>query len=106
MAKDRPYRIVVIGAGIGGLAAANALHQRGIEVEVYERSPKLEEVGAGIQVGPNGVKVFRALGLGEALQRNAFEPINQISITWDDASLRSRVPFRGVAETKYGAPYL
>jgi len=106
MPRDRPYRIVVIGAGIGGLAAANALTQRGFEVEVYERSPKLEEVGAGIQVGPNGVKVFRALGLGEQLRCNAFEPINQISIKWDDGSLRSRVPFRGVSESKYGAPYL
>jgi salicylate hydroxylase len=106
MPKDRPYRSVVIGAGIGGLSAANSLTQRGFEVEVYERSPKLEEVGAGIQVGPNGVKVFRALGLGDELRRNAFEPINQISLKWDDASLRSRVPFRGVSELKYGAPYL
>ncbi len=106
MVKDRPYRIVIIGAGIGGLTAASALTQRGIEVEVHERSGKLEEVGAGIQVGPNGVKVFRALGLADQLLRNAYEPINQISIKWDDASLRSSVPFRGVAEAKYGAPYL
>jgi salicylate hydroxylase len=106
MQKGRPFRIVIIGAGIGGLTAANALRQRGIEVEVYERSGKLEEVGAGIQIGPNAVKVLRALGFGEELRRNAFEPINQISIAWDDASLRSRVPFRGVAEGKYGAPYL
>jgi 2-polyprenyl-6-methoxyphenol hydroxylase-like FAD-dependent oxidoreductase len=49
-----PARIVIVGAGIGGLAAAVALHQRGLEVEVYERSARLEEVGAGIQVGPAG----------------------------------------------------
>ena len=103
---NRPYRIVIIGAGIGGLAAANALTRRGFDVAVYERSGKLEEVGAGIQVGPNAVKALRALGLGDELRRNAYEPLNQVSITWDDASLRSRVPFRGVAEAKYGAPYL
>ena len=64
---SRPFRIVIIGGGIGGLTAAVALHQRGFEVEVYERSTKLEEVGAGLQVGPNAVKVLHALGLKEAL---------------------------------------
>lgn len=52
----RPLRIVIIGAGIGGLAAAVALRQRGYEVALYERVTKLEEVGAGLQIGPNGVK--------------------------------------------------
>jgi salicylate hydroxylase len=102
----RPLRIVIVGGGIGGLAAAAALHQRGIEVEVYERSPRLEEVGAGIQVGPNSVKVFRALGLEEELRRKAFEPINMVSIKWDDASLRSREPLKAIATEKYGAPYM
>src|SRR5437868_5815255 len=72
----RPLRVVIVGAGIGGLAAAVALRQRGVEVSVYERSAKLEEVGAGIQVGPNAVKVLRALGLAEELRRHAFEPTN------------------------------
>src|SRR5580704_9916542 len=63
----RPLKVVIIGAGIGGLAAAIALRQRGIEVALYERSQKLEEVGAGLQIGPNGVKVLRALGLEDEL---------------------------------------
>ncbi len=82
----RPLRIVIIGAGIGGLTAAVALRQRGFEVEVHERSAKLEEVGAGLQVGPNAVKVLHALGLKDELRRNAFEPTNMVSLKWDDAS--------------------
>jgi salicylate hydroxylase len=102
----RPLRIVIVGAGIGGLAAAVALRQRGFEVELHERSPKLEEVGAGLQVGPNAVKVLYALELKEQLHRNAFEPTNMLSLKWDDATLRSRTPFKETAIEKYGAPYM
>ena len=105
VAKDRPYRVVIVGGGIGGLTAAVALHQRGFEVAVYERSPKLEEVGAGLQVGPNGVKVIRALGLWDRFSKFAFRPATQVSIKWDDASLRHRTPLKGVAERDYGAPH-
>jgi salicylate hydroxylase len=102
----RSLRVAIIGAGIGGLAAACALRQRGLEVEVFERSTKLEEVGAGIQIGPNAVKVFRALGLEDELRRNAFEPTTMVSIAWDDARLRHREPLKAIAAEKYGAPYM
>jgi len=102
----RPQRVAIIGGGIGGLAAAVALSQRGFEVSIHERSNKLEEVGAGLQVGPNAVKVLYALGLKDALHRNAFEPTNMVSIKWDDASLRHRVPLKATATEKYGAPYM
>ena len=102
----RTIRVVIIGAGIGGLGAACALHRRGFEVAIYERSSRLEEVGAGLQVGPNAVKVYRALGLEAALRRNAFEPVNMVSLKWDDATLRFREPLKAVAQAKYGAPYM
>jgi salicylate hydroxylase len=102
----RPLRVVIVGAGIGGLAAAVALRQRGVEVSLYERSARLEEVGAGIQIGPNAVKVLRALGLEEELRRHAFEPTNMVSLKWDDASLRHREPLKATAVAKYGAAYL
>jgi 2-polyprenyl-6-methoxyphenol hydroxylase-like FAD-dependent oxidoreductase len=102
----RPLRVAIIGAGIGGLAAACALRQRGMEVALYERSTRLEEVGAGLQIGPNGVKVLRALGLEDALMRNAFEPLSIMSITWDEGRLRFRQPLKAVAREKYGAPYM
>ena len=104
--SGRSRRIVIIGGGIGGLAAAVALRQRGFEVHVYERASTIAEVGAGLQVGPNAVKVLYALGLKEALRRSAFEPTNMVSITWDDASLRHRVPLKAIATKEYGAPYM
>jgi salicylate hydroxylase len=103
---NRPLRIIIVGAGIGGLAAAVALRQRGFEVEIFERSNRLEEAGAGLQIGPNGVKVLRALGLEDELMRNAFEPFSIMSITWDEGRLRFRQPLKAVAREKYGAPYM
>ena len=102
----RPLRVIIIGAGIGGLAAAVALRQRGFEVALYERSQELGEVGAGLQIGPNGVKVLRALGLEDELMRNAFEPFSIMSITWDEGRLRFRQPLKAIAREKYGAPYM
>ncbi len=102
----RSLRVAVIGAGIGGLAAACALRQRGVEVHVYERAAELGEVGAGLQLGPNAVKVLRALGIEQALDRTAFEPTNIVSLSWDRAELRFREPLKAVAAQKYGARYL
>jgi len=57
-------RIVIIGGGIGGLAAALALRREGFEPVVYERAPALLEVGAAIAVWPNAFRVLERLGLG------------------------------------------
>jgi salicylate hydroxylase len=105
MQRERPLKVVIIGAGIGGLAAACALRQRGIEVEVYESAPALGEVGAGVQLGPNAVKVLNALGLAKDLEKCTFEPLNRIHLNWDDASLRAREPMRDHYLNIYGAPY-
>lgn len=55
--------IAVIGGGVAGLALARALAQRGAKTTVYEQAPEILEVGAGLQVSPNGICVLRALGL-------------------------------------------
>ncbi|PIE14632.1 MAG: monooxygenase [Rhodobacterales bacterium] len=60
-------QITVVGGGIGGLAAAVAMAQRGGRVTVLEQAEAITEVGAGLQIGPNGYTVLRALGLGDAL---------------------------------------
>ncbi len=59
--------ILVIGAGIGGLAVARALALRGADVTVLEQARQITEVGAGLQISPNGFAVLRALDLGDAL---------------------------------------
>jgi salicylate hydroxylase len=59
--------VIVIGAGIAGLACARALAMRGAGVTVLEQAPVIAEVGAGLQISPNGAAVLRALGLGAAL---------------------------------------
>ncbi|GKY87610.1 FAD-dependent monooxygenase [Sinisalibacter aestuarii] len=56
--------ITVLGGGIGGFAAATALAARGAKVTVLEQAPEIGEVGAGLQISPNGVAVLDALGLG------------------------------------------
>lgn len=67
IAKARPLRAAVIGGGIGGLAAANALLQRGLKVDVYEQAASLGEVGAGIFVYPNSLRQLERMGFGKAL---------------------------------------
>ncbi len=98
--------MAIIGAGIGGIAAACALRLHGIEVTAYERATELGEVGAGLQLGPNAVKVLRGLDVFEALRPLAFEPVNIVSLAWDDAHLRFREPLRGAAAQRFGAPYV
>jgi salicylate hydroxylase len=105
-AMARAVRVVVIGAGIGGLAAGCALRQHGCEVEIYERAEALGEVGAGLQLGPNAVKVLRALGIEDKLRPLACAPRNMISLAWDTAAERFREPFSAVIEAQFGAPYL
>lgn len=61
-------KIGLVGAGLGGMTAAIALQQRGIDVTVYEQARELGEIGAGITVGPNANKVLNALGLEDEME--------------------------------------
>ena len=56
-------KVLIVGAGLGGLAAASCLMKAGFDVEVYEQAPALAEVGAGIQMSANPMHVLRHLGL-------------------------------------------
>jgi len=66
---NKPLRVAIVGGGIGGAAAASALTQRGVAVRLFEQAPALAEVGAGVALQPNGVRMLRQLGLGKALLR-------------------------------------
>ena len=67
-------KIIVVGAGLGGLTLALSLIRAGFEVTVLEQAPRLGEVGAGIQISANGARVLHALGLSKALDAVAFRP--------------------------------
>jgi salicylate hydroxylase len=68
MAKLRPH-VMIVGGGIGGLFAANALIAHGLEVSVYEQAPTLGEVGAGVYITPNSVRHLERVGLGSAVEK-------------------------------------
>ncbi|MGF6227646.1 2-polyprenyl-6-methoxyphenol hydroxylase-like FAD-dependent oxidoreductase [Inquilinus ginsengisoli] len=65
-----PLRVAVVGGGIGGAATAHALLRRGMDVRLYEQAAALAEVGAGVAIQPNGVRMLRRLGLGDELNRS------------------------------------
>ena len=99
-------KIIVSGAGIGGLTAALCFIQQGAEVTVLERAPKLGDVGAGIQVPPNAMKVFENLGLDNELAKIAFRP-EAIEARMGRSGLGLfNIPLADAAIARWGAPYL
>jgi salicylate hydroxylase len=97
--------IFVAGAGIGGLTAALALAARGFRVVVLEKTERLEEVGAGLQLSPNASRILVGLGLMERLSRRAVRP-EAISIMSARAGGEiSRLPLGEAASIQAGAPY-
>jgi salicylate hydroxylase len=96
----------IAGAGIGGLTAAIALAQRGVGVRVFEQAAELGEVGAGLQLSPNAMKVLRELGLVTVLRDVAFEP--EFATIKDGKTAQDfvSVPLKEAAEARFGAPYL
>jgi len=96
-------RVLIAGAGIGGLTAALALRQAGVDAHCYEQASVLREVGAGLLLGPNAVRVLRRLGLDEALRPVVTVPQSLDSRDWKDGSLLSRMPFGDAAVARWGA---
>jgi salicylate hydroxylase len=68
MAQSRPH-VVIVGGGIGGLFAANALIAHGLTVAVYEQAPALGDVGAGVYITPNSVRQLQRVGLGPDVEK-------------------------------------
>lgn len=95
--------VIVAGAGIAGLTAALALTRAGYRATVFE--PKLEETGAGIQIGPNAARVLIALGLRERLKQSVLTPQAIRVMAGLSAREIVRIPLGDAIEHRYGAPY-
>lgn len=81
--KERKLpRVIIAGAGLGGLTLAVALLQRGFDIEVYEQSPELREVGAGLWISANGSRVLEALGLKKAVEAINLPPEDRVIRYW------------------------
>jgi salicylate hydroxylase len=98
-------RVIVIGAGIGGLAAALTLTRSGFEVHVFEQASELREVGAGVQISPNAARILNRLGLEEGLRRFGVRPRAIVIRRWDDGRVLARQPLADACERNFGAPY-
>jgi salicylate hydroxylase len=96
--------VAIVGAGIAGLTVAALLRRAGIQCHVFEQSPVLAEVGAGIQLSPNASRVLHQLGLAGHLREVAVQPAAIEMRRWNDDALLMRTELRECAEM-FGAPY-
>jgi 6-hydroxynicotinate 3-monooxygenase len=103
--RNKP-NFAIVGAGIGGLALAGLLSRAGATVRVHEQAAEFQRIGAGIQMGPNAVRVLRALGLEPMLRRLAFYPPSWANRAWDTGEYLFELAYGAEAEARYGAPYL
>jgi salicylate hydroxylase len=87
-------RVAIIGGGIGGLTAARALRRRDVEVAIYESAPELREIGAGVALGPNAMKVLRSLDLED--------DVRAIAGRWEWAVTRHGKTGRVISKTSRG----
>jgi salicylate hydroxylase len=99
----KTYRVLIAGAGIGGLSAASCLMKAGHQVEIHEQAPFLAEVGAGIQVSANAMHVLRHLGLEEAITAVGVRPEAYVFRLHDTGEVIQR--FSLSQEELHGAPY-
>ena len=97
---------IIVGGGIGGLAAGLALARQGIASHIYEQAQAFTEIGAGLQLGPNAVRRLQGWGLGNALRDCAFAPDTLRIFSAETAHLLGELRLGNHAQAKYGAPYL
>jgi len=97
--------VIVAGGGIGGLAAALALAQRGFRVKVLEQSVELGEIGAGVQLAPNAFAAFDALGVGAQARSRAVYIDRLVMMDAVDESVVAEVPTGDAFRARFGNPY-
>ena len=97
--------VLVSGGGIGGLAAALALVRQGFQVQVFEQSAEIGEIGAGIQLGPNAFHAFDALGVGDKARGRAVYTDYMVMHDALDETLVGRIETGEAFRKRFGNPY-
>lgn len=98
--------VLIAGGGIGGLTAALAMLRRGFDVSVFEQAQELKEIGAGVQLGPNGVRVLYELGLEEPAKRLGVDAQAKEVRVWNTGKAWPLFNLGKESMDRYGVPYL
>lgn len=106
MTEIQHIDIAVIGAGLGGAAAAALLIDAGFSVHCFEQAPQFTRLGAGIHIGPNVMKVFRKIGLEDRLAAIGAHPSHWFSRDGRTGEYLSKIKLGDYAVSEYGAPYI
>jgi len=99
-------KVLIAGGGIGGMAAALALIRQGIDVEIYEQAQEFREVGAGVQISPNGNRALDALGVFEDLRALSCDADEKQIRLWNTGATWKLFDLGTEAVERYGYPYL
>jgi len=102
--SHKPH-ILIAGGGIGGLTAALALLKRGYDVDVYEQAAELREVGAGVQLSANGIRVLHELGVHEPFRALACEASGKEVRLWNSGQTWKLFDLGAESVERYGFPY-
>lgn len=104
-AQNHKQSVIVVGGGIGGLAAAQALAQQGLEVLVLEQAAQIGEIGAGIQLGPNAYAALDALGAGVAARSRSVFTDHLTMMDAVDGHEVGRIEVGEAFRKRFGNPY-
>lgn len=99
-------QIAIIGAGLGGLAAAIGVARAGHKVTILEQASLLGEIGAGIQIPPNSSRILKHYGLLDKIESVSVRPRDFIIRSYRDGTILSKQNMVPYAEKRYGVPYL
>ena len=103
---DGPRQAVIAGGGIAGLASAICLARSGWQVTLFESASGFEDVGAGVQISPNGSRILEAMGVLQELKGKAFEPEALEMRHGKSGRQLLHLPMKEKARERWGAPYL
>ncbi|KAI9712613.1 MAG: hypothetical protein M1812_006793 [Candelaria pacifica] len=100
------FHVAIVGAGLGGLAAAIGIARAGHKVSILEQAQELGEIGAGIQIPPNSSRILKRWGLLDDIEKLSVRPRDFVLRSYHDGTILSKQNMVPFAEETYGVPYL